>query len=182
MHDNTISIDDLIREHYSYILRLAVSILNNQDDADDAAQESFIRAAAHLSEYRGEAEIKTWLSAIAINVCRSELRRRRAGEILEMTMGTIHSLIGKPPDPEDQVAQNDLNKQLRQAVAGLDEKHRIPLILHYVQHLSVSQIATIMQTNENTIHSRLFHARRKLAIQLKKAPQDVHSLSQDDPR
>ena len=97
-------------------------------------------------------------------------------------MGTIHSLIGKPPDPEYQVAQNDLNKQLRQAVAGLDEKHRIPLILRYVQHLSVSQIATIMQTNENTIHSRLFHARRKLAIQLKKAPPDVHSLCQDDPR
>ena len=182
MYDNTIMIDYLIREHYPYIFRLAFSILNNQDDADDATQETFIRAAAHVSEYRGEAEIKTWLSAITINVCCSELRKRRARKLLEKTMGTINSLIGKPPDPEDQAVQNDLNMQLRQAVAGLDEKHRIPLILHYVQHLSVTQIATIMETNENTIHSRLFHARRKLAIQLKKAPLDVHSLRQGDQR
>ena len=60
-------------------------------------------------------------------------------------------------------------RQLRHAITSLDEKHRFPLILHYVQNLSVPQIAAIMDTSENTIHSRLFHARRKLAIKLREA-------------
>jgi DNA-directed RNA polymerase specialized sigma24 family protein len=131
-------IDDLMRNHYAYIYRLAYSILDDPDEADDATQETFIRAAAHLSEFRGEAEIKTWLSAITVNVC--------------------------------------------QAITGLDEKHRIPVILHYVQRLSVSQIAAIMATNENTVHSRLFHARRKLAMKLRATQLDVHALPQEDQR
>ncbi len=176
----TIMIDGLMREHYSYIFRLAFSILDDQDEADDATQEAFIRAAAHMSEFRGDAEIRTWLSAITVNVCRGELRKRRRRDLLEKTMQVIHLMIGKSPDPEDQAAQNDLHAQLRQAVAGLDEKHRFPLILRYVQQMSVGQIAAILETNENTIHSRLFHARRKLARKLREAQPVVRSLYQND--
>ena len=109
MSDKTILIDDLIREHYSYVFRLASSILNDQDEAEDAVQETFIRASNHVAEFRGDAGIKTWLSAITINVCRSELRKRRTRDLLGKTMGAIQSIVGKPPDPEDQAAQNDLH-------------------------------------------------------------------------
>jgi len=175
-------IDMLMRQHYASILRLAVSILDDPDEAEDAAQETFIRAAAHAAGFRGEAEIKTWLSAIAINVCRSELRKRRTRSLLAKAMGVIHPLVSQPPDPEEHAAEGDLHAQLRRAVAGLDEKHRIPVILHYVQHLSVPQIAAVMETNENTIHSRLFHARRKLARQLRTAQPEAHTLPQGDRR
>ena len=164
------ALDEIMRAHYAYIFRLAYSILDDQDEAEDAAQETFIRAAAHLSEFRGEADIKTWLSAIAINVCRGELRQRRGRDLLEKSLQVIHTLVGRSPNPEDQAAQNDLHAQIRRAVAGLDEKHRYPLILHYVQHLSVCQIAAILKTNENTIYARLFYARRKLAKKLKDIP------------
>jgi RNA polymerase sigma-70 factor, ECF subfamily len=178
----TIMIDTLMRKHYSFIFRLTLSILDDQDEAEDATQETFIRAAAHITEFRGDAEIKTWLSAIAVNVCRGELRKRRRRDLLENTMQVIQLLVGKSPDPEDQAAQNDLHTQLRMAVAGLDEKHRFPVILHYIQHMSVGQIAAIMETNENTIHSRLFHARRKLAMKLRDAQPEVISLYHDDQR
>lgn len=164
--DKTISLDDLMREHYAYIYRLACSILDDPDEAEDAAQETFIRAAVHLPEFRGEAEIKTWLTSIAVNACRGELRKRRARGALEKTIRAIQSLVGKTHTPEEQADENELQAQLRRAVAGLDEKHRLPVILHYLQHMNVSQIASMLETNENTIHSRLFHARRKLAMKL----------------
>jgi RNA polymerase sigma-70 factor (ECF subfamily) len=175
-------IDDLMRNHYAYIYRLAYSILDDPDEADDATQETFIRAAAHLSEFRGEAEIKTWLSAITVNVCRGELRKRRTRSLVVNTVHMFLLLVGKDLEPEEQALQNDLHAQLRQAITGLDEKHRIPVILHYVQRLSVSQIAAIMATNENTVHSRLFHARRKLAMKLRATQLDVHALPQEDQR
>jgi RNA polymerase sigma-70 factor (ECF subfamily) len=175
-----IVIDDLMRNYYTYIYRLALSILNDPDEAEDAAQETFIRVAAHLAEFRGDAEIKTWLSAIAINICRGELRKRRGRTLLEKVLQSIQTVVGKAPDPEDQAAQNDLHAQLRQAIAGLDEKHRFPVILYYLQHLSACQIAAIMKTNENTIHARLYHARRKLATKLKGAYPEAPSTSRED--
>ena len=174
-----IFIDDLIREHYPYLFRLASTLLDDQDDADDATQETFIRAAAHLTEFRGEAEIKTWLSAIAVNVCRGELRKRKSRSILKRTMQVIQSRGGKLADPEEQAAQNDLHERLRKAIASLDEKHRLPVLLHYIQHQSVSQIASILDTNENTIHARLFHARRKLYMRLRDVVQQPSPNSHD---
>ncbi len=178
--DKTIPLDELMRDHYAYIFRLACSILDDSDEAEDAAQETFIRAAVHLSEFRGEAEIKTWLTTIAVNVCRGELRKRRTRGVLEKTIRAIQSLVGKPTDPEKQADQNDLHAQLRQAVAGLDEKHRLPIILHYDQHMSVSQIAAMLETNEDTIHSRLYHARRKLAVKLGAVKPDAGSRKRED--
>jgi RNA polymerase sigma-70 factor (ECF subfamily) len=180
--DKPILIEDLMKEYYLYIFHLAFSILDDPDEAEDAAQETFIRAATHLCDYRGEAEIRTWLTAITVNVCRSELRKRKRRGLVEQSIKAIHSLVSGPPDPEDQTAQNDLYRQLRQAIAGLDEKHRLPIILYYIQHLSVSQIAAIMETNEDTTHSRLFHARRKLAAKLGRMHPDESSLHREGER
>lgn len=67
---------------YNYVSRLALSILVDRDDAEDAAQETFIRAACNLDKLRGEADIKTWLYAIALNVCRKELQKRKSRQAL----------------------------------------------------------------------------------------------------
>ena len=76
------SVDDLIRTHYAAVVRLATAILDDPEDAEDAAQETFIQLAAHLPEFRGEASLKTWLFSIAINICRTELRKRRRQNLL----------------------------------------------------------------------------------------------------
>ena len=76
--NDTAAIEALVREYYEYVLRLCLSVLDDATEADDAAQETFISAARDLPGYRGEAEPKTWLYAIAINTCRGRLRKRRA--------------------------------------------------------------------------------------------------------
>ena len=70
-------IEALVAAHYPYIHRLATSILDDHHEADDAAQDTFIAACRTLDTYRGEANLKTWLTAIALNVCRSRLRKRK---------------------------------------------------------------------------------------------------------
>jgi len=72
----------LVEQYYGYIYRLALSILNDPDEAEDAAQETFISAVLNLDRFRGEASLKTWLYSIALNTCRGQLRRRKARQIL----------------------------------------------------------------------------------------------------
>jgi RNA polymerase sigma-70 factor (ECF subfamily) len=77
-----IDIDCLVQEYYPYIRRLALSILNDPHEAEDATQETFIAAHHSLAEYRGHSQVKTWLTAIAVNACRSRLRKRKVRQTL----------------------------------------------------------------------------------------------------
>src|SRR5688572_7577736 len=72
------SIDELVVQYYDTLVHLATSVLGDASEAQDAAQETLIAAARALPRYRGESSLKTWLYAIALNVCRKHLRRRRA--------------------------------------------------------------------------------------------------------
>lgn len=153
-------------QYYPYVIRLAESILGDPDDAEDVAQETFIRVATHLENYRGEAGIKTWLYVIALNVCRGKLRVRKAQRILLSVLSAWQALSERPLSPEKMTEQSELYKKLEVAVDGLDEKHRLPLILRYVHQLTIPEIAKILELNEGTVHSRLHHTREKLGRHL----------------
>jgi RNA polymerase sigma-70 factor, ECF subfamily len=156
----------LVGEQAVYVHRLALSILNDPAEADDAAQETLIAACRSLDRFRGEAQPRTWITRIAINVCRSRLRRRKVRQVLDETLQALHLLSGPRPGPEDTAIQSEADWQLWQAVDALDEKHRLPVILRYVQELSVPEIAGILGVSQGTVHSRLHYARRKLQVQL----------------
>jgi RNA polymerase sigma-70 factor (ECF subfamily) len=164
--DQRISIEHLVREHYSYIHRLALSILDDPHDADDAAQETFIAANRSLSSFRQDASPRTWLTAITVNACRGRLRKRKARQGLQNVLQALHLAQPYHPSPEEAAIQQDAHRSLRQAVAALDEKHRLPILLRYVHQLSVPEIAAALQTNPGTIYSRLHYARRMLIARL----------------
>jgi RNA polymerase sigma-70 factor (ECF subfamily) len=158
--------EHLVREHYAYIRRLALTILDDGNveagaEADDAAQETFITAYRALAGFRGRASLKTWLTAIAVNTCRARLRKRKLRQALHATLRGLH-LSERLVSPEETAAQNETHRQLWQAVDSLDEKHRLPVILRYVHQLTVPEIAESLGTNEGTVHSRLHYARRAL--------------------
>jgi RNA polymerase sigma-70 factor (ECF subfamily) len=155
-------VECLVREHYAYIQRLALSILDDPDEAEDAAQETFIAAHRAWSSFRGEAQARTWLTTIAVNACRGRLRKRKVRQALHATLTSLHLLSARPPSPEQAALQSETDRQLWQAVDSLDEKHRLPLILRYVHELSVPQIAAVLNLSQGTVHSRLHYARLKL--------------------
>lgn len=171
--NDTAAIEALVREYYGYVLRLCLSVLDDATEADDAAQETFISAARDLPGYRGDAEPKTWLYAIAINTCRGRLRKRRARQRLENSLRAVYSLLQRSADPEQAIIQDEANWQVWRAVDDLGEKHRLPVILHYVHELSASEIAAVLGLSEGTVHSRLHYARQYLHARLSQPGSEI---------
>ena len=157
-----LEIETLVRAYYPDVLRLAGSFIHDEHTADDLAQETFIAAARSLETFRGDSKVKTWLFGITINLCRAHLRKQRRRDNLLRALQAVTHLHPRAPGPEDSAVQHETSSQLRAAVEGLDEKHRIPVILFYVHDLSVPEIARTLGTTAGTIYSRLHYARKQL--------------------
>jgi RNA polymerase sigma-70 factor (ECF subfamily) len=166
MVDLSMEIERLVREHYGYLRRLALSILTDTYEAEDAVQETFIAANRSLSRFRGEASPRTWLTTIAVNICCGRLRKRKTRQGLQSALQMLHLTQSRPVSLEEAAIQQDAHRSLHQAVAALDEKHRLPILLRYVHQLSVAEIAAVLQTNPGTIYSRLHYARHMLISRL----------------
>ncbi|MBE0411134.1 MAG: sigma-70 family RNA polymerase sigma factor [Anaerolineales bacterium] len=76
-------IEALVLDHYNFVYRIALSILNDRHEADDAAQETFIKAVANLDSYQPGSRLKSWLATIAVNVCRGMLRKQKTRQNLQ---------------------------------------------------------------------------------------------------
>jgi RNA polymerase sigma-70 factor (ECF subfamily) len=161
-----LKVEQLLGEFYPYIHQLAISILDDFHEADDVAQETFIAAHHSLAGFRGDSTPKTWLSSIAINACRGRLRKRKVRQVLSNTLHALHLLKNPPTSPEQAVIQNETDQSIWKVVDGLDEKHRLPVILRYVHELNVPEIAHILHVSQGTVHSRLHYARKQLHAQL----------------
>lgn len=155
-------IDSLVTAYYATIRRLAFSILDDAHEADDAAQETFIAAYRSLEGFRGEASPKTWLTGIAVNICRSRLRKRKSRQALQNILQALHLQRGGVADPEQVAVRNEAERSIWQAVDALDEKHRLVVILRYGHELSTPEIARVLQVSLGTVHSRLHYARQEL--------------------
>jgi RNA polymerase sigma-70 factor (ECF subfamily) len=165
---DALAVEALVRAHEQAVYRLALSVLDDPSEADEAAQDSFVAALRALKTYRGEAAFATWLYAITVNVCRARLRRRRAwGRMVDALRAAFRLGGDAPADPEAVVIQHESDADLWNAVAALDEKHRLPVILRYYQGFSTAEIARTLGIGEGTVHSRLFTARERLRAQLK---------------
>ena len=149
--------------HQQAIFRLAVSILDDPAEADEATQETFLAALRALPSYRGDAAFNTWLYRIAVNVCRGRLRKGRAWQRLKDALQSAWRLTGDAAEhPEAAAARSETRAAVWHAVQALGEKHRLPVILRYYHGLSVAEIAQVLAVNEGTVHSRLSIARDRL--------------------
>jgi RNA polymerase sigma-70 factor (ECF subfamily) len=165
---DSLAIERLVQTYQGAVYRLALSILDDSDDADDATQEVFVAALRALESFRGNASFKTWLFSITVNVCRTRLhRQKRRGSLQQI----LQSLFAQNQAyPENEAIQSESDSALRQAIHTLDEKHRIPVILRYYHDLPVNEIAETLGVPVGTVHSRLNHARERLRALLKEEP------------
>jgi RNA polymerase sigma-70 factor, ECF subfamily len=172
---NSPSIEELVYSYYPAVVRLAACILDDGqsksplDEAEDAAQETFIAASRALSDFRDESAPKTWLFAIAINICRSRLRRHHARRMISHALELFEYRAGAGEDPQSRYEVSERDAGLWKEIDALDEKHRLVVVLHYVHELPTREIAQVLGINEGTVHSRLYHARQQLAGRLKRS-------------
>ncbi len=157
----------LMLAYYDFVYHLANSFLGDPDEAEDAAQETFLQAALHIDQYQSGTNLKSWLARITLNHCRARYRRQKMRQRLENVLKIVTLQLNPSlPTPEDALVWNERQRSLKQAVDSLDEKHRLPVLLRYVHGLSVPEIAQALDEKEGTIYSRLHYANRKLRDQL----------------
>jgi RNA polymerase sigma-70 factor, ECF subfamily len=157
------AVERFVQTYQQDLYRLALSILDDSSEAEDATQDTLLAALRALDSFHGASSLKTWLYTIAINLCRTRLQQlKRREHLAEILGGILRIHNGRLPLVEDEAIQKESDEIFWRAIHSLKEKHRIPIVLRYYHDLSVAEIATILQIPEGTVHSRLNTARTQL--------------------
>lgn len=160
----------IMQRHNRRLYRVARGIIGNDTDAEDVLQEAYVRAFAHLGEFRGDSRLSTWMTRIVINEALGRVRRRH--EIVELSVldrdqkGLPKVLIfpGAPDmsDPEADAARAQLRRLLERAVDGLPQDFRSVFMMREIEEMSVEETAIQLGINPATVKTRLHRARRLL--------------------
>lgn len=162
------AIDALVTAYTTRVYRLALSILDDPAEADEATQDALIAAISRLGSYRGESSFTTWLYAITLNVCRGRLRKRRARDRLAAVLRALRRQAGEAETHPEQIAiQHEADAAVWRAIRALDDKQREAVILRYYQDLRLEDIARISGVSERTVRNRLYAAHERIRALLK---------------
>ncbi|MCZ6600122.1 MAG: sigma-70 family RNA polymerase sigma factor [Acidobacteria bacterium] len=153
--------DHLVERHMKPTYALAHRLTGNHLDADDLAQEAFIRAHRGLARFRGESRFSTWMARIVINLSRNPRRRH-------LPLAAAPEQTSAEDNADLQLVKDQQRQQVRRAVAGLPEKQRRTLLLRVFAELRYREIAEVMGTTTGTAKANVFHALRNLARRLEK--------------
>jgi RNA polymerase sigma-70 factor (ECF subfamily) len=176
--DDPDAFDELYTRHAQTIYRLGWAMLRQAEAAEDLVQETFIRAykARHRFD-PAKASFGTWLYQIALNYCRSYLRKKRLSTIPWFRKnGESLEIASTNPDPESRLLRGEYQQMLWLAVQNLSNPLREVVTLHYYMELPAVEIAVLLKCPEGTIYSRLHNARRRLAQAL--AAQGITATSE----
>ena len=170
-HDT--ALDDLMDRHATTVFRFLCRMLGNQDDANDLAQETFVRVFQHRARFQPDAKFTTWLYTIAGNLARNHhrWRSRHPNVSLDAASGTTDESLGDALPAADllpnEAAMNvERANAVRAAVHALPEDLREAVILCEWQDLPVAEAAVVLHTTPKAVEARLYRARRRLREQL----------------
>ena len=162
---NQDSFGRLIGVYQSPVFNLAYRMLGNADEAEQAAQEAFIRAWTRLDSYNPAHKFSTWLLSITSNYCIDLLRKRRTQLLsLDGPLPAHPALMSESSSgPEAQAAIGEQQEIVQDLLQSLPDDYRQTVVLRYWYDMSYDEIAEVMDTTVSAIKSRLFRARRQLA-------------------
>ena len=181
----------IIQRYNRRLYRIARGILRDDSEAEDAVQDAYLKAFSHFDDFRGDAELGTWLCRIVMNEALGRLRRRRP-TVDWNTMddiGTPNEIMrlassSSRPDPERATAQRQIRELLEQAIDRLPEDFRMVLVARVIEEMSVEETAALLNIRTETVKTRLHRARRLLraAVEARVGPvlRDVFPF--EDPR
>ena len=165
--------DDLVRRYQERVYATVYHMTSNHEDANDLAQEAFIKAFQALKSFKGGSSFYTWVYRIAVNKTINFLKQRK--NRLHMSLDDLDFNAEHDPDlvslisektPRREIGLAELQEKLNAAMQKLSEPHRLVVTLHDVQGESHEEIAKIMDCNIGTVRSRLFYARQQLQAYL----------------
>jgi len=161
--------DELVQRYQERIYATVYHMTSNHEDANDLAQDSFIKAFQVIKSFKGGSSFYTWLYRIAVNKTINFLKQRK--NRTHMSLNDIDFNAEHDPDlmalisdntPRRAAGLTELQEKLNAALLKLSEPHRLVVILHDVQGQSHEEIAEVMDCNIGTVRSRLFYARQQM--------------------
>lgn len=153
----------LVQAYQKPVFNLTYRMLGNAQEAEDAAQETFLKAYSSLRQYQPEHKFSTWLFAIANHHCIDRLRKRRVSLVSIEDNPVLENLTGDSPLPERHALAREQSAEMQQLLNELEPEYRLPLILRYWEEYSYEEIATAMEITVAAVKSRLFRARQQVA-------------------
>ncbi len=165
-HGDTQAFAQIVQRYQAPVYNLAYRMLGNASDAEDAAQETFLRVYSQMARYRPEQKFATWLLSIAAHYCIDRLRRRKF-QWLSLDQESIQeTLPASTPDPEETAFVHEREEQVQKLLQKLSPASRAVVILKYWNDLEVEEIAKMTGDSVSSVKVKLFRARQAMAREL----------------
>ena len=169
-HGDARAFEALMRRYNRRLYRTARAILKDDAAAEDALQEAYVAAYRHVREFRGDAQIATWLTRIVVNQALQALRKRRRDGVVmlfeepseEAREGAASDAQPSPGTPETAMLRTELRQMIERKIDDLPEAYRTVFMLREVEDMTVEETATALGIPEATVRSRLFRAKSRL--------------------
>lgn len=169
--------EELVMRYQGLVYSLCFRMLRDSAEAEDAAQEVFVKLWQKLNSYRSGDKLSTWLYSITSNHCLDKLRHQKVQRMYTEAQG-----INKPVNSTaEQTLQADLTTAIEQLTGRLPEKQRLVFVLAAMEHCSITEIADITNMQKGQVKSNLYYARRQMSALLKqyyseKLKNDSHGM------
>lgn len=176
---------EVVRAYQDRVFSLVHRMIGDRGEAEDLAQEVFVTVFKRIGEFRGESKLSTWIYRIAINHCKNRIKylARRAGtadaatgdtdrldrkEVTDAAAADGVPVPHRPAGPQEDYEGRELARLVEQALAELDEDHRLVVVLRDVDEMSYQEIAELLGVQEGTVKSRLHRARMQIKHYIEK--------------
>ncbi len=166
---------ELVTQYERKIFRLAKHITQNDEDAEDVLQETFLKAYSHLDSFQGQSKFYTWIVRIAVNEALMKLRKRKSSRTVSLDEPTdtgedtmVREIAVWDEDPEQKYSRDELREILDKAVESLKPAFRTVFVLRDIEELSTEETASALDISIPAVKSRLLRARLQLREKLTK--------------
>ena len=165
---NTNGFAVLVDNHKKKVFNLALRILGNREDAEEVAQDAFVKAFHSLSKFRGDGPFAGWLLRITYNSALTFLKRKRGNVVPLETPGIEHQMVNDHPSLSDTLHEAERKRFIHAALDQLKEEEKAAITLFYLYGHPIREIGEIMQMAESNVKIHLFRGRKRMLTELKK--------------
>ncbi|MCL6573561.1 MAG: RNA polymerase sigma factor SigW [Bacillus sp. (in: Bacteria)] len=164
---------EIVEIYKNSVYQLCFRMVGNRHEAEDMAQEAFIRAYVNINSFNQDLKFSTWLFRIATNLCIDRLRKKKPDYFLDAEVAgteglTMYSQVpSKKPLPEAELESLELQETVQKEILKLPEKYRSAIVLKYMEELSLNEISEILDLPLGTVKTRIHRGREALRKQLR---------------
>ncbi|HHX18524.1 MAG TPA: sigma-70 family RNA polymerase sigma factor [Clostridium sp.] len=166
---NVEAFEELIKQNEKKVFNIAYKMMGNYDDANELAQEAFIKAYKSINKFKGDSLFSTWIYRITTNVCLDELRKRKNKKVISLNEHIKYNdeeikpqVKDERPGPEKIFEKKETKNLINQCIESLPADYKTVIILRDIEGFTYEEIAKIINCPEGTVKSRISRARKAL--------------------